>query len=300
MSSLPRGLCGSPVWEADRVANGRRVRHLGVLVSVAVLPLVVSCSNDDEGRSGPEETPTTVEQATGLRDLVSALQDERNAAFVTITGVAAPSDGSVADADVRGTTDETLADLDPAVVESLDGLTRLRSDVDSRPSPADLTQVPFADEIFDRYSELIASMLDASDDEAMEITEPEARRGAQLLSTGLRQTEVVAQLIQTTLIGPITGQPGDSEWLTELASLHTQFTNGQATLDDLATGSPYEPAVDQLSADLEEAGFLAWLPDVLNGAQPDIARLLDSVSLPPGHDWIAFLDRIEDIQATGG
>jgi hypothetical protein len=119
MSSLPRGLCGSPVWEADRVAKGRRVRHLGVLVSVAVLPLVASCSNDDEGRSGPEETPTTVEQATGLRDLVSALQDERSAAFVTITGVAAPSDGSVADADVRGTTDETLADLDPAVVASL-------------------------------------------------------------------------------------------------------------------------------------------------------------------------------------
>jgi hypothetical protein len=61
--------------------------------------------------------------------------------------------------------------------------------------------------------------------------------------------------------------------------------------------SPYEPAVDQLSADLEEAGTLAGLSDALNGAPPDVASLIDSVNLPPGDDWVAFLGRIEDIQA---
>jgi Nitrate and nitrite sensing len=166
--------------------------------------LVASCSDDDAGQGPPEGSSTTVEPVTGLRDLVSALQDERSAAFVTITGVSGVTDGATGDADVRRATDQTLADLDAAAIGALDGLTRLRSDVDARPLPADLTQVPFANEIFDRYSELIAGVLGADANDALEIAEPEARRGAELLSTGLRQTEVVAQLIKTLVVGVVT------------------------------------------------------------------------------------------------
>jgi hypothetical protein len=292
------------------------VAAIVVIVGVALAAVGVVMANGD---SDGDETGDLASEGTGepnasvvllvtaSRDLVTALQGERNLATIELIGAADAVVLSVDDAgEARSRTDaavaafESVVAADPAgsvyqaALDDLGGLGALRGDIDADDGPRTLDNVDLATEVFDRYADMIGGLLDAQGEAALVIDDPDLRAGAQVYLLGLRQQDLTAQLGGAAVLNAI-GPSGTT--LTELSRLDGLVRQGQDDLLAHATGTPYEAAVTTVLDQIEASGLLETVATALEGTT-NLADLLTAVNLPTNQGWPAFLDRVEQLLAT--
>lgn len=78
------------------------------------------------------------------------------------------------------------------------------------------------------------------------------------------------------------------------------YEDGLATIRSEAAGTGYAGAVDRLEEDLARTGYLALVPEILEGAPIDVEMLVESTSADAGAGWPAFLDTAEDLLTDPG
>jgi hypothetical protein len=253
---------------------------------------------------------STVALVTAPRDLVDALETERDVASAQLLGLSELVELPVADSrEARRRTDAAIAAFqavvsgDPAgsvyepAIDGLVGLSPLRTEVDDFPGTRDLQNVDYAIEHAGAYEPLITGVLDAQRAFVVTIDDPALRRGAELYQMGLRQRDLTPQLVLATLASLV--NPGSSAVTTELSRLHAEVQQGQDALLAQATGTPYEEAAVTVVGEIEDSGLLDVVATALEGPI-NIADLLDAVELPADQGWPDFLDRVEQQLATAG
>jgi hypothetical protein len=175
-----------------------------------------------------------------------------------------------------------------AAVADLD---RLRDDIDSRTQPAALTEAPFASEVFDRYSEAIEAVHDA--DLRLRLTtidDPELRRGAELLAEGQRALDAAERL--PLVIAGNGGILDAPEAIATTTAIRADLDSSRAAVTELAAGTDYEVAADQLDAALAEAGLEDVLDEALATQRLDMSRLVAALG-PASGAWQTFIGEVD-------
>jgi Nitrate and nitrite sensing len=283
-----------------------------VVLAAAGVALVARDGDRDEtghlatvGEQPPSDPPVAV--VTAPRALVVALQDERNLATTTLIGIEAAIALPVTDtARARSDTDAAVAAFDAFIAASPDGaayqpaldalaaLGDLRSDIDADAGPRDLNNADAAQEVFDRYAEIVRGLLDTQKALTETIDDPVVRAGAAAYGSGLRLDEQSAQLARVALLAAVVPS---AESIAELSRLHTEVQQGLDALLADTTSTPYEEAAVTVVGEIEEAGLLEATGAVLEGPA-DISAVLAATDLRGGQGWPAFLDRVEEILAA--
>lgn len=292
--------------------------------SVLVLALVgTACSGADDPADGDDaglldERPASesaddasAHAVLASRDVIIALNDERAVAAVGILGVETVAPRAADNTEGRRLTDEALAGFQSTVAgleddvgssyrSALDAtrdLGSLRGEIDSHPGPASISEVEYADGIFDRYGEVIDQLIEADRTVAHSIDDPDLRRGIDLFTIGLQQSELTGRAVRAVVLGTISGGLDTPAEISEVAALQAALVEGQGTVTATAAGSDFAAAADRLEADLDAAGFPDALSALLESGQVDVAAVVDSVNVSADWGWSGFLDRVEEILA---
>jgi hypothetical protein len=291
--------------------------------SVVVLALVgTACADAADPADGEDAGLFEEREASGSadgasahavlasRDVITALSDERAVAAVGILGVETVETRVADNTEGRRLTDEAIAGFRSTVAGLADdvaspdrsalddaaaGLGTLRGEIDGHPGPASISEIGYADGVFDRYGDVIGQLTEAGRTAGLSISAPDLRQGIALFTLGLEQSELTGRAVRAVLLGTVSGGLDTPDEIAEVAALQAALMEGQATVTATAAGSEFVAAADQLEADLEAAGFLETLSSVLETGQADVAAVLDSVNVEPGQGWPAFLDGVEDI-----
>jgi hypothetical protein len=278
-----------------------------VVVAVVTLPLLIASSDDvDEAALN--------ELMTASDELTAALRDERITASTTLVGQEQLVDLPAADnAEARRATDEAVAAYEAMAAEqdetvrsqldgafgALDGRQDLRSEIDSQ-AAGDASQYAYANDVFDRYGEIIDAVSSAQIDALAALTDdPDARLGLDLMEESRRQLDAIptVSVAMASNLGGLT----TPESIEAVATLQEELLAGRVTVMGLAEGTLYEAPAVQLDAALEAAGLTAVVDDALSTGQADLPRLLEA--MPVATDaWLEFqsavealtLDRIDD------
>jgi hypothetical protein len=292
------------------------VAAIVVIVGLGLAAIGVVVANDEgdgdetgdltSDGSGEPHAPD-VALITAPRDLVTALQDERNLATIELIGAAdamAPAVDDTEEArsrtDTAATAFDSVVAADPAgsayqaALDRLDGLGALRGDIDAYDGPRTLDNVDLATEAFNRYSDMIGGLLDSQGEATQLIDDPDLQAGARMYLLGLRQHELTAQLGRAAVLNAVSPS---SPTLTELSRLYGLVNQGHDDLLAQATGTPYEAPATTVIDQIEASGLLDTVATALQGTT-DLSHLLAAVNLPEDQGWPAFLDRVEQLLAT--
>jgi signal transduction histidine kinase len=255
------------------------------------------------------ELATSADGPTGL---FVALQNERNWAVTELFGQGGVVDVPVAGyPETRADTDEaldgfeellthsqdqTVAAYGPAV-ETLEGdLAALRARIDAYDQPRTITAMPFANEIFAAYAELIAPFLEGTSAVVDVVDDTDLRRGAALIDTNLRVIETMASMVRGTILYAVISDGGVDtvEEIGNLAGWREQFRRYRSWLEADTTGL-YAPAVD-------EQLFGPWSDEVTGYVDTAIATgtvelmpFLELLTVPEEHSYIGYQNRVASI-----
>ncbi|HMG44446.1 MAG TPA: nitrate- and nitrite sensing domain-containing protein [Acidimicrobiales bacterium] len=234
---------------------------LAIALAVPLLALLVVAVFEAVSTSGAageiREQADLATAAIGVESVPSKLEDERNAAAIYLVGLENIPDLMVEDnTEARAATDQALEEFrgelasrsdaaeeayGPALEAMGPGLDALRQQVDAyqgerRPENIDLTR-----EVFDGYSELMSPLFDTNRQVALEVDDPELRRGAQLIDLAARQTDLMAKLTIAVFFANGGGEQPDnlvssSQEVAEVSALYAELTDNSQSIDTKAAG----------------------------------------------------------------
>jgi signal transduction histidine kinase len=263
---------------------------LAVALAVPLIGLLaVAAFQVNRARQTAQEAEEQAELATatlGFDTLHEALLTERNITGSYLRGV-----GSLVDLPVdsieeaRPLTDQALEEFratvdskGPAIQEAyqpafdaIDGqsdavpsLSDLRTRVDEFTGERSiLIEDPISPETWDQYTIIVDLLFEGYNDLALEIDDPELRRGATLIHLASRQGEVIAQLVRELVVAEFSSAaPGvdDDERLT-IGGFRSELRDNEATMLANAVG-PYGPLVERVF----ESNQVQRFPDVVDTA----------------------------------
>lgn len=292
--------------EAEGKTSRRHFRLMvgaaaAIVVGVAALGVVVVGDDGDRGDGGDRSDPAAspddrastaplVELVTVPRDVMTAVQDERNQATTWLLGIEDVLEIPVDDATTaRGSTDtavaglRALADADPAgaaygpALDDLDGLAAVRGDVDADDGPRNLSNTGPSQEVFDRYGQVLTGLLDAQAAFVATIDDPELRDGAEVYQLVLRQQELTTTLGREALLAMTSSLSTGSAEVADLSRLHELVRQGGDTLAAAADGTPYEEVTAAAVGELDASGFLPAVAGLLEDGTMNIPDMLDSM-----------------------
>jgi anti-sigma regulatory factor (Ser/Thr protein kinase) len=159
--------------------------------------------------------------AVGPGSLISTLQDERNFSGVNLLGLNDALTLNVTSfEEARENTDAARSQMDEflaaqtdevaayfaAGIEAIDAsLADLRADVDGFSGARDTNNAPFANEIFDRYTEVISILVDDTSGIALDIDDASLRTGVELVNLATLNYETNAGIVRSILLPFLTG-----------------------------------------------------------------------------------------------
>lgn len=275
------------------------VLAMAVSVAVLVLPDVVGRTLDDDEEATRRVRPVSAWLLDGLRN-------ERALAMVDILGIRSALSRPTEDTPhARQATDEALVAFGTTIsdagdeleahyegaIEALADLSELRTEIDSRIPPGDVTQAPYAAEVFDRYDEIIGGLEDA-DVRFLRATidDPEVRRGADLLAESRPSLDATERLLLA--IAATGGLMDSPEAVATTSSIRADLESGRSAVAGLAADTVYEAAADELDATLAEAGLEDILDEALATRRLDMPGVVPAIG-PSSGAWKTFVNAVD-------
>ena len=244
----------------------------------------------------------------GPAGVVTALQDERAWTILDLIGSAGDVPLPVADQETaRRNTDEALerfraevgdvgglaADAYGPALEAVAGLEALRADVDRSDQPHDLTNIPLADDVFGRYSELVTPFLDATSEVAVTIDDPEMRIGVELVDITTRQVEDLAELSRSTLVSTVsTGGIDQPDEIRRLAALQASFNSRVEAL--VLANARYGPIISEHAPTQLNEDVDALVDAAIATGTTDLPNFLATVYVPADEGYTGLRSLIAD------
>ena len=255
------------------------------------------------------ELATSADGPTGL---FVALQNERNWTVTDLFG-----QGSIIDVQVAGYS-ETRADTDEALdgfeellahsqdqtveayapaVETLQAdLAGLRDRIDAYDGPKTIEAMPFANEVFADYAELIEPFLDGTSAVVDVVGHRDLRRGAELIDTNLRVIETVASMVRGTIVYAVLSDGGvdTAEEIGRLSAWRDQFRRYRSWLEAESTGI-YASAVDEQMFDDWSQQVTGYVDTAISTGTVDLMPFLELMTVPEEHSYIGYQHRVASI-----
>jgi signal transduction histidine kinase len=275
-----------------KLAGALAAPLVGLLVATGI-ELVSITGEVDDVRDQTELARTAV----GPAGLITRLQAERSWPALELTGSGDLLDAPVEDyAESRRLTDEAVeefrAELErrgptaeetyAAALAGLDELAQLRADVDadqSSPLHGETGNSAFAQQVYDRYTDLIRPFFDATDDLAARVDDGELRRGIELVNTSSRQIEVFVALARLALVHGTVGTGVDTpQEVQSLVDLQILWDANNAALHEAPP--PYDEIVASRFPQDFVDNFSSLVDRSLQGEAIGLYELLDPLSAP--------------------
>ena len=293
----------------------RLLQSAAALIVVALVAAGVALLRSGDGERGGElstaggapadESP--VGALTAPRGLIVALQDERNLATSRLVGIEDALAMPVTDTEeARSVTDAAVAAFDAfagastsgaayePVLDALDSLAELRGDVDAFTGPRTLDNLALSQEVWERYSAIVAGLLDTQLAYAQTIDEPAVGNGAVAYGRGLQLAELTGQLRRAGIVAVVVQGP---EMAGELSRIRDELQTGLDALLADTVGTPFEQAATAAVGEVDGSGLLE--PSGPTDGMIDISALLSAGDRMDAA-WPAFLDSVEQTLGTQG
>ena len=242
----------------------------------------------------------------GPAGVLTEIQDERTWTVTELIGAdaligvpvtdydAAWSETDQAIAAFRDTvagSNETVRNAYRPALDNLSQLQEIRGSVEANAEPRGLNQVPFADEVFTSYGELIEPFFDATARVAIAVDDGELRQWTTLVGLASQQVEGLANLSRRLALDSSLGDGINAPAEIAAASrLRDDFESVNQEL--LQAPEPYASVVDA-SFDHELVdSFGASLDTALAGQQVSFDALLDSLNVPPTEGYMGLRDQL--------
>lgn len=255
-----------------------------------------------------EEVELQTELATaslGPGSFVSSLQDERNRAAIDLIGLGDAAELPVQTNDeARELSDAALVELRSRVegasddvkaafaepLEAVEGLVKLRADVDAYDGPMDISNEEFADEIFTRYTDLIESFFDATSTVALSVDDADLRNGVELIDAATRQGEMRARIVRSAVLAVVTDTARDPGVIADIAALYDRGLGYDLDIRTNAVG-PFAGIAEPTFAEPDVQDFNSQVEAYLAGEPLNIATMLAAVSSDPDSGYLGLRNR---------
>jgi signal transduction histidine kinase len=259
--------------------------------------------------SRQSELATSADGPTGL---FVALQNERNWAVTELFGQSGIVDVEVAGYPAtRADTDEALAGFEELLTHSQDltveayapavegleaDLAGLRDRIDAYAGPRTIEAMPFADEVFAGYAELIEPFLDGTSAVVDVVEHRDLRQGAALVDTNLRVIETFASMVRGTILYAVMSEGGvdTAEEIGSLSTWRDQFRRYLSWLRADSTGL-YAPAVDDQLFDDWSRQVTGSVDAAIDTGTLELVPFLDLLTVPEEHSFIGYQHRVASI-----
>ncbi|HEY8544129.1 MAG TPA: nitrate- and nitrite sensing domain-containing protein, partial [Acidimicrobiales bacterium] len=297
---------------------------LAIALAVPLLALlVVAVFEALNTRSSASEIDQQADLATtaiGIESLPSSLEDERNSAAIYLVGLEnTPGLEFKDNATARADTDESLAEFqaflrrrggaaEEAYRPALEGmaaeLAALRQQVDEFTGERRTQNIDFTRQVFDGYTALLTPLFDTNRQVALEVDNPELRRGAQLIDMAARQTDLLARIVVSVFMAELGGEHADNRVsspaeVAELSALFAEYKDNEETINTKATGD-YRRLQQDLMATPHLQQFNELVEDALGTGTPGITQIIEAANGPSDGEngYAVFRRRVgEELQS---
>ncbi|HET6949181.1 MAG TPA: nitrate- and nitrite sensing domain-containing protein [Acidimicrobiales bacterium] len=278
------------------------------LVALGVVTVLEVTKAASEARDVGAQTDLA--RATlGPTSLTVALQNERNIPASDLVGFAGQFELPVKGYDdSRAATNQaidefrtSMAGADPRVREAfepalagLDDLEQIRADIDASTAPKDTSNIGFSQNIFDRYSAVIAPFFDATTRVSAAVNDPELRLGTELADLSARQVETLSLMMSGTITTAYLSSGGIdtapeiaqiSTWLHVFRRNAEAMQNPGGAYQDLADA--HFPVEVTATADGIVVGGLETHTVVLD-------QIMGALQVPREEGYIAYQDAVAE------
>jgi signal transduction histidine kinase len=247
--------------------------------------------------------------AIGPTGVLTRLQDERSWTVVELTGSDALVETPVQDyGRARSETDDAIAAFRDALadegatvrrayapaLDNLADLTAIRASIDQDTAPRGLDQVPFANDLYTRYSDLIQPFFDATNRVALAVDDAELRQWTTLMGRSAQQVETLGNLARQVVMAASLGDGiNEASEIAAVSQLKSQFD--QANQDFMLAEDPYSTVIRPTFPDELVTGFGENVEAALAGRQVDFDLMLGSLNVPVDEGFMGLRDGL----ATG-
>ncbi len=281
---------------------------LAALVAVAGFEVLAAKRDVDATRSQTDLATASV----GPGSLLIHLQDERNRAAIDLIGLGDAAGLPVADnAEARALVEEAAPQLraelerrgheavstfEPAWA-AMDALDELRADVDAYDGPMDISNDEFANEVFQRYTDIVESFFDATSTVALTLDDAGLRNGVEIVDAAARQSEMRARIVRSLVLAVLTGTTDSPATMQEVAALLDRADGFDDDIRTHATGA-YAGVGDATFAEPAVQRFNRQVEQYLAGEDVDIISLLDAVRSRPDIGYTGLRNRAAELLSS--
>lgn len=278
---------------------------MAALVAVAGFEVLDAKAQVDEAKSQAE----LAEASIGPGSLVVHLQNERNRASINLIGLGDAAELAVDDnPEARGFTDPAAIDFrretdsrggvvtkafEPAWT-AFEALDALRVDIDAYDGPMDSTNDVFADDVFQRYTDIIEAFFDGTSQVALTVDDASLRNGTEIVDASTRQSEMRARIVRRLVQATITGRLEEPVVRQEVAALFDRGRNFDDTIRTNASG-PYAGVGDETFAEPGVQSFNRQIESYLAGDGVEITPLLTAVASDPTIGYTGLRTKAADL-----
>jgi signal transduction histidine kinase len=186
---------------------------------------------------------------------------------------------------------ETVQNAYRPALDNLSALEEIRASVQNNTEVRGLDQVPFADQVFTSYGELIEPFFDATERVAIAVDDSELRQWTTLVGRASQQVEGLANLSRRLALDSSLGDGINAPAEVAAASrLRDDFESVNQEL--LEAPEPFASVVDASFDHALVDGFSASLETALAGQQVSFDALLGSLNVPPTQGYMGLRDQL--------
>ena len=282
---------------------------LVMLVGVAALEVTDTTRDVADVAEQAERAQASI----GPSGVVNAIMNERNYTGLWLNGTEGVMDlpvDSLGEARQRtdesveafreelgGAGEEVRAIYGPAL-DALDQLDERRAMADGYDGERNIVvDNPVGDQVWEGYSDLVTTLSDLSTELAYTIEDDDLRLGVQLIDLAVRQVDRISKAVRTSTTAAVRGGGSieDQEQYAEAVRLHTEGLRHHDRILELAGGTVFDAAGDELEIESAETGMIELAQQIVEENVVDIAGLLDAVSIEPDQSYYGFVADVSDV-----
>jgi signal transduction histidine kinase len=244
---------------------------------------------------------------TGPAGIITAIQNERTWTSLELTDLTdtggipvegydenrANTDAAVEafrdDVEAKGgAVEETFGEA----VTALEELDRIRQDVDGFDEPRRIENMPFSNEVYGRFTDLVDLLLDTSSRVVGQVEDTELRRGVELAVMATTQVELEASLGRETATSAMMSEGGidTTDEITRISALLSAFSRRNHLIQ--SSRGHYAPIIEEHFPASLVQGHTGVVEDAIATGSLDFDRYLETVGVRPEDDFPGLRDAV--------